>query len=159
MIPLSKDSLEATTPSTLEAFLGKIPFLGWTFAHAIQNNRFHPIVTEFKRVLMSRDRDDANEEWDPGQRSDATRLMRIFEEEMGWEPPTFIPSDPCRVAFWAHADGLDDVAAVQRIEREWGIDFSDEEIAKIWDCELQTFIALIQTKCQQVINRNVRSNP
>ena len=36
-----------------------------------------------------------------------------------WKPPVFIPTDPCLVALWAHKDGLDDLAAIKRIEHEW----------------------------------------
>ena len=156
MNPLPKAPLEATTPSRPEAFFGKIPILGWTIAHAMQNQRFHPIESAYKQILTSRDRDEALAEWSPDQRSDAARMMTLLEEELGWKPPTFIPTDPCLVAFWAHEDGLDDVAAIRRIEHEWGIEFSDEELAKLQDYDLQAFIALIKNKSQQAVSGNRR---
>ena len=149
MNPLSKAPLEATTPSRPEAFFGKIPLLGWAIAHAMQHQRFHPIENAYKQTLTSRGRDEALAEWSPDQRSDAARMMTLLEEEFGWKPPAFIPTDPCLVAFWAHEDGLDDVAAIRRIEHEWGIEFSDEEIAKLQDYDLQAFIALIKTKANK----------
>ena len=150
MIPLPKAPLEATTPSKPEAFFGKIPLLGWGIAHAMQDQRFQPIENAYKRLLISRDRDEVLAQWCPEQRSDAVRLMTILEEELGWKPPAFIPTDPCLVAFWAHDDGLDDDAGIERIEHEWGIEFSDEELAKLQDYDLQTFIDLIKNKSQQV---------
>jgi hypothetical protein len=156
MNPLPKAPLVATRPSKLEAFFGKIPLLGWTIAHAMQDQRFHPIEKEYKRILMSRDHDEVLAQWVPDQRSDATRLMTLLEEELGWKPPSFIPSDPCLVAFWAHEDGLDDVAAITRIEREWGINFNDEEVATLFNNDLHAFIDLIKTKSQQVVSGNRR---
>jgi hypothetical protein len=156
MNPLPKAPLMATTPSKTEAFFGKIPILGWTIAHAMQEQRFHPIENEYIRLLMSRDLEDTIARWTPNQRSDAARLMTILEEELGWKPPSFIPTDPCLVAFWAHKDGLDDIAAIRRIEHEWGIDFSDEEIENLRGFDLQDLISLIQTKSQQVVGDNLR---
>ncbi len=83
-------------------------------------------------------------------------MMTLLEEELGWKPPAFILGDPCLVAFWAHEDGLDDVAAIRRIEHEWGIDFSYEELAKLQDYDLQAFIALIKNKSQQAVSGNRR---
>ena len=122
----------------------------------MQNQRFHPIESAYKQILTSRDRDEALVEWSPDQRSDAARMMTLLEEELGWKPPTFIPTDPCLVAFWAHEDGLDDVAAIRRIEHEWGIEFSDEELAKLQDYDLQAFIAIIKNKSQQAVSGNRR---
>lgn len=148
MNPLPKAPLEATEPSKCEAFLRKIPFLGWAIAHALEGQRFQPIEQEYKKLLRSRDRDEVLALWSPEQRQDVARLMTLFEEELGWKPPAFIPTDPCLVAFWAHEDGLDNVAAIKRIEHEWGIEFSDRDIAKIPHYDLQSFIALIKTKSQ-----------
>ena len=75
--------------------------------------------------------------------------MAVLEEELGWEPPVFIPTDPCLVALWAHEDGLDDVAAIKRIEHDWGVQLSKEEIARVQGYDLQNFISLLRTKSQQ----------
>jgi len=152
MNPLPKALLEATTPSRGEVFFRKIPLLGWTIAHAIQEHRFHPIENAYKEILASRGRNETLAEWPADQRSDAARMMTVLEEELGWKPPAFIPADPCLVAFWAHQDGLDDVAAIRRIEHEWGIEFSDGEIAKLQDFDLQAFIALIKRKFEQAVS-------
>lgn len=149
MKPLPKAPLEATMPSKTEAFFAKMPVLGWAIAHAFQKQRFRPIEDAYKKLLMSRDRDESLAQWPPEQRSDAAVLMAVLEEELGWTPPRFVPTDPCLVAFWAHEDGLDDLAALKRIEHEWGIELSNEEIASIQDYNLQDFISLLRTKSQQ----------
>jgi hypothetical protein len=74
--------------------------------------------------------------------------MIILEEEFGWKPSAFIPSDPCCVALWAHEDGLDDVSALRRIEREWGIRLSDHDISKIWEIDLHGLVSLIKSRSQ-----------
>ncbi len=140
--------LEASSPSKAETFFGKIPFLGWMIARILQDRRFHPISITYKNLLSARDHDVVIEKWHEDERGDAVRLMRILAEELGWRPPQFLPGDPCLVALWAYEDGLDDVAAILRIEDEWGIKFTDEEVAVIYKLKLLDLVQLIKTKSQ-----------
>lgn len=156
MDPLPKAPLEATAPSKAEAFFGNIPLLGWMIARTLQDQRFYPIEVAYKSQLNARDYDEVIGEWHQDQRADAARLMSILAEEFGWTPPHFIPSDPCLVAFWAHEDGLDDVAAFKRIEDAWGIQFADEELSDTYKVRLLDLVHLIQTKSQQVVRGNRR---
>lgn len=149
MDALPKEILQATTPSRSETVFSKIPFLGWAIAHTLQDQRFQPIEKAYKRLLNSRNGDEALAQWPPDQRADAARLMIILEEELGWKPAHFIPTDPCLVAFWAHEDGLDSVAATARIQDEWKMKFTDQELAKSLDADLQDLITWVKAKANQ----------
>jgi hypothetical protein len=146
MDPLPKDPLETTAPSKAEALFGKIPLLGWMIARILEARRFHPIEVAYMSQLNARDYDEVIGKWHQDQRADAARLMTILAEEFGWTTPHFMPSDPCLVAFWAHEDGLDYLAAFKRIEDEWGIQFTDEELFDTYKVSLLDLVHLIQTK-------------
>jgi hypothetical protein len=148
MNALPKEPLEATSPSRAESILMKIPFIGWGIAHALEESRFRPIISQYEQILRSREANEVFDSWPSEDSPVAERLMTILEEEFGWNPSLFIPRDPCLVALWAHEDGLDDVSALGRIEREWGIQFSEEDLSKMWALNLQDLVTLIKTRSQ-----------
>lgn len=154
MNALPKSLLEETAPSEAESILMKIPLLGWSIAHALEINRFRPIIEYYENILSARDPNQVVASWSEEEYFIAQPLMKILEEELGWKNALFIPTDPCVVAIWAHQDGLDDVAAFQSIEHTWGIQFTDEDLHKIAEFNLRDFVALIKTRSQQAASSN-----
>lgn len=127
MKPLACDALTTTHPTRAEKALSWIPILGWTLASALEQRRFRPIVQDIERQLL--DRPDTSGLWgpDPRRQKASAALRRLIMEELGWPNDRFIPEDPPGVVFWAHRDGLDGVTALTRLEREFGVQFPDEE--------------------------------
>ena len=140
--------VEDTKPSKLEKRIGKVPILGWAIASDIEQSRFKPIVKEYKRILKERNEDEALALWPLEDLTMVQRITEILKDQMDWEYPRFIPSDPCCIAFWSHLDPLDAVDATEDIEKEWNIKFSeyDEEASK--DFTLMQLIELIKQKSQ-----------
>jgi hypothetical protein len=132
MKPLVCDALFRTEPSRTERILTRIPILGWPFAATLEQDRFRPIVHEIERQL--RERSDTTSFWgDPGARQDtAKHLRRILADEFGWPNDYFLPDDPFGIVFWAHCDGLDDVSAIQRIEKVYAISLPIPELEHLW---------------------------
>ena len=149
MEPLPAALLEATEASKLERTFGKIPILGWAIAAFMEQTRFQPIQDEYTRVLASRRQEDVLTLWEDESRPIAERLIVILGEEFGWKPPYFMPNDPFSVAFWAHEDGLDDISAIERVEAEWGIELTEDDIEDSFRGDLHRFVRLIKKKSEQ----------
>ena len=127
MKPLACDAFWTTQPSNTERCLMWLPIIGWTFAAMLEQARFHPIVRSIEQQL--RDRPDTSQLWgaDPRRQRVSSAIRKIAEEECGWPNDRFIPADPFDIVFWGHTDGLDDVSAVMRIEKEFGLNLPDSE--------------------------------
>ena len=127
MKPLACDAFWTTQPSKTERCLMWLPIIGWTLAAMIEQARFHPMVRSIEQQL--RDRPDTSQFWgaDPRRQRVSSAIRKIAEKECGWPNDHFIPADPLDLVFWGHKDGLDDVSAVMRIEKEFGFDLPDSE--------------------------------
>ena len=99
----------------------RIPFLGWSLAAALEQSRFRPMVQEVERQLRARP--DTTNNWGaPSPRQEVSRRLRpILADEFGWPNDHFLPDDPFGIVFWAHRDGLDDVLAIQQIEKLFAV--------------------------------------
>ena len=123
-----------------------IPIIGWIFGAALGRERFAPVVQRYEGTLKQRDPMLVRDTWKVEEREIVDRLAIIVSEEIGWKYPRFMPTDPLSVVFWAHQDGLDDAAAVQRIEQEFGITMSLEESCSLSRGTMIDLVAAIRAK-------------
>jgi len=132
MKPLVCDALFATERSQAERILMRIPILGWAFGSALEQDRFRPMVREIERQLLARP--DTTSFWGaPSPRQQAgQRLRPIFADEFGWPNDHFLPEDPFGIVFWAHQDGLDDVSAIQKIEKTFNVSLPIPALEGLW---------------------------
>lgn len=126
MSPLVCAALSTTRPSAAERVLMWIPFLGWTLSHAMERERFKPMIREIEDQLLARS--DTSDFW--ACRNDSVEITkticRIIAKELGWPNDYFLPEDPMQILLWAHRDGLDGVFAIQEIEKALGVSIPTE---------------------------------
>lgn len=132
MKPLVCDALWTTRPSKAERWLKGFPIIGWAFASALEQARFRPMVRSIECQL--RERSDTAGQWgsDPKRREVSTSFRRLIAEEFGWPNDHFVPGDPFGIACWGHRDGMDNVSAVMRIEKEFCFQQPDFEWERLW---------------------------
>jgi acyl carrier protein len=116
----------------MEKLLMWLPIIGWTVAAALEKARFRPMVRTIDQQL--RERPDTSEQWgsDPRRQEISATVRSLIAEELGWPNDHFIPDDPFGIAFWGHQDGLDDVSAAMRIEKQFGFRLPDSEWERFW---------------------------
>jgi len=104
-----------------------LPIIGWTFAAMLEQARFQPIVRSIEQQLC--ERPDTSQLWgaDPDRQRISSAIRKIAQEECGWPNDRFIPADPLDIVLWGHKDGLDNVSAVMRIEKEFGFSLPDSD--------------------------------
>ena len=132
MKPLVCEALCTTQPSRTEKWLMWLPIIGWTFAAALEQARFRPMVRTIEQQL--RERPDTSEHWgaDPRRQEIAAAVRSLIAEELGWPNDHFIPEDPFGIAFWGHQQGCEDVQTIMRIEEHFSFRFPDSEWERFW---------------------------
>ena len=134
------DSIEANE-TRAEKFWKRIPILGRTIAVSLWDARVHPIVEQVNSQLRQRAPIE-EDEWgsDPARLEAAKFISLVAQRQIGWVNDRFSPLDPVSIVFWAHEDGLDDIAALQEIESEFDIKIEDSHITEIWQLNLSEFV-------------------
>ncbi len=115
------DELEAGV-GRLERVARSFPILGWWVAWNAWQRRTAPIVSDVSAQLSARSPTDP-EVWgpDPRRQELAFWLCVVAKQEMAWPNDHFIPTDPARIIFWSHEDGLDFDCALLEIHHRFGL--------------------------------------
>ncbi len=108
-----------------------LPLIGWECAATLERARFAPLVRSIEEQLLERSHTSGLWGADTRRQRVSSTVRKIAREELGWPNDHFIPGDPCAIVFWGHKDGLDDVSAVMRIEKELDVDLSDAESERL----------------------------
>lgn len=127
--------------------LEQIPVVGWIWADLRWKSRANPIVREIHALLANRSTVTVSIFGDdPSLRETAATMANIAAQEIGWPNDRFLPDDPLATVLWAHEDGLDDMAAIQSIEEEFGIVLPMDWIESEWSGTWGDFVNAIHRK-------------
>jgi hypothetical protein len=106
--------VRAVPTTALERVFWRVPFIGWELKSRREDGIMRPTVDGINAQLQARPDFAINAPADV--LVVATRLSEIIRREMHWENSRYIPNDPIEVLLWPHWDGVDDLAAILKME-------------------------------------------
>lgn len=145
--PLSCPELDVTKPSRMERGLIVIPVLGWAFGWAHEQDRFRPLVKSIEAQLKSR-ADFPESAWggDAVRVEFARVLTKAIRNNLGWPNDHFHPSDPLRIACWAHQDACDSTDLLSELEQHLKIRLSEEDCDRLNEMNLGEAVDYLTAK-------------
>jgi len=110
-----------TPVNSLERFFWRVPFIGWELRSRRADAIMRPTVEGINAQLQARP--DFTIDAPADVIEVASRVGEIIRHEMHWQNARYIPSDPLEVLLWPHWDGVDDLAALLKIEQFGSLKF------------------------------------
>jgi len=141
--PLDASPLKSYSEPASEKWLLWLPPIGWLWNHLRWQRWASPIRSRYEATLRGRQEVPIEVWGDEAHQAVAIRILAIINDNFGWPNTRFVPWDPVCVAMWAYEDGLDDMAAISDIEKEFGVTFTDNEWLEHFGTSLSVLVESI----------------